>query len=159
MLPQPYIHIHFSPLHQDAAEFIEAHPRHENQEKTNQPTDATYKPGKMEFQIKDTLLNGFANVAEKTFQGIVLCNFDYLRTVITNINNTNRTSFPPSGNVDTIKELNMAQALQNIANALTERNRIEERKLKVFENLLSVYAAKSGLDVSDLVNLGSLITN
>lgn len=46
----------------------------------------------------------------------------------------------------------IAQALQGIATALKERNAIEQRKLAVYENLLSVFMTKNGMGVSDTVN-------
>lgn len=58
-----------------------------------------------------------------------------------------------SGSDGSANESNLAQALQNIASALTQRNAIEERKLRVFENLLTVYAAKNGIAITDAVNL------
>lgn len=50
-------------------------------------------------------------------------------------------------------EVNIAQALNSIAAALTERNSIEERKLRVFENLLTVYAAKNGIAMTEAHNM------
>lgn len=47
----------------------------------------------------------------------------------------------------------MAQALMAVASALNERNTIEERKLKVLNNLLTVYAAKNGISITEQVNL------
>lgn len=41
--------------------------------------------------------------------------------------------------------------MQNIANALNARNSIEERKVRVFENLLTLYAAKNGNGTADVI--------
>jgi hypothetical protein len=60
-----------------------------------------------------------------------------------------------SSNTDATKDLNITQALQSIAHALAERNVIEEKKLKAFQSLLTMYTAKSGIDINDIANLGS----